>query len=112
VRNGKFNAGQKLNASFTAGAILLMLGTGYIMRWPKPFALYLRTGATFVHDWIFIGLFLTITGHVLFALSDAEARQSMLGGWVGGRWARKHAPQWYEEVTGEPATTDKPRRRR
>ena len=111
VRNGKFNAGQKLNAAFTGGAILVMLATGYIMRWPKPFALYLRTGATFVHDWIYIGLFVTITGHVLFALSDAEARQSMFGGWIGGRWARKHAPRWYEEVTGEPATTDKARRR-
>lgn len=103
VRNGKFNAGQKLNAAFTTGAILVMLGTGAIMRWPKSFPLSFRTGATFVHDWVFIALIVTITGHVLFAFSDNEARASMIGGQISRRWARKHAPRWYEEVTGDDA---------
>ncbi|HLY82203.1 MAG TPA: cytochrome b/b6 domain-containing protein, partial [Acidimicrobiales bacterium] len=35
VRLGKFNPGQKLNAAFTGGAIVLMLATGSIMRWYK-----------------------------------------------------------------------------
>ena len=105
VRNGKFNAGQKLNAAFTAGAILVMLATGGIMRWPKPFPLSFRTGATFVHDWVFIGLVVTITGHILFALSDNESRASMIRGRISRRWARQHAPRWYEEVTGEDAAS-------
>jgi formate dehydrogenase subunit gamma len=103
VRLGKFNPGQKLNAAFTGGAILVMLITGSIMRWPNHFPLSWRTGATFVHDWVFIGLFLTISGHVLFATVDGEALRSMVGGWISGRWARRHAPVWYEELTGEPA---------
>ena len=49
---GKFNAGQKLNASFTVGAILVMLMTGSIMHWTGWFPLTWRTGATFVHDWL------------------------------------------------------------
>ena len=70
VVRGKFNAGQKLNAAFTAGAILLMLATGSIMRWPQSFPLYLRTGATFVHDWVYVILIFTITGHVYMALNE------------------------------------------
>jgi formate dehydrogenase subunit gamma len=36
IELGKFNPGQKLNAAFTAGAIIVMLATGSIMRWYKP----------------------------------------------------------------------------
>ena len=34
---GKFNPGQKLNATFIGAAIVVMLGTGSIMRWFEPF---------------------------------------------------------------------------
>ena len=51
VALGKFNPGQKLNASFIAGAAVVMLGTGSIMKWFDLFPLDWRTGATFVHDW-------------------------------------------------------------
>jgi formate dehydrogenase subunit gamma len=50
VRNGKFNAGQKLNAAFTGGAIVVMLATGVVMRWGNPWPLSWRTGSTFVHQ--------------------------------------------------------------
>ena len=112
VRNGKFNAGQKLNAAFTAGAILVMLATGSIMRWPQHFTLSWRTGATFVHDWIFIGLFFAISGHILFAVNDRDALASMVRGRISPRWARKHAPRWYEEETGLPVPTTRRGRRR
>ncbi len=38
VRLGKFNPGQKLNATFLAAAGLVMLGTGSIMKWFGPFS--------------------------------------------------------------------------
>lgn len=95
---GKFNPGQKINAAFTAGAILVMLATGSIMRWYKPWPLRWRTGATFVHDWIAIALFCTITGHVMMAVGDPESLRSMVGGRISRRWARHHAPLWLEEL--------------
>ena len=49
---GKFNAGQKLNANFQLGGILMMLSTGLVMRFANHLADPLRTGATFVHDWM------------------------------------------------------------
>ena len=36
VRLGKFNPGQKLNAAFIAGAAIVMLATGSIMKWFEP----------------------------------------------------------------------------
>ena len=97
VRLGKFNPGQKLNAAFTAGAIPVMLATGLIMRFPNEWPLSWRTGATFVHDWIFLALAVTITGHILFALNDPLSLRSMVRGWIPASWARRHAPRWLDE---------------
>ena len=97
VRIGKFNAGQKLNAAFTAGAIPVMLATGLIMRFPSDWSLSWRTGATFVHDWVFLGLAVSITGHILFAINDPHALRSMVRGWIPRTWASHHAPRWAEE---------------
>jgi formate dehydrogenase subunit gamma len=98
VRLGKFNPGQKLNAAFTGGAIVVMLATGTIMRWYKPWPLSWRTGATFVHDWIYLALFVTITGHILFALRDPDSLSSMWRGTISRAWARRTAPRWLEEI--------------
>jgi formate dehydrogenase subunit gamma len=101
IKLGKFHPGQKLNAAFTGGAILLMLATGSMMRWYKPWPLRWRTGATFVHDWIALGLFCTITGHILMALNDRESLSAMWDGTISRRWARQHAPLWLEELESD-----------
>jgi formate dehydrogenase subunit gamma len=106
VRNGKFNAGQKLNAAFDAGAVLLLLVSGSIMRWFDPFPLSWRTGATFVHDWTAFALLVVLVGHVAKALGDRHALGAMVRGDVPRRWAERKAPRWLEELErseGEPA---------
>jgi len=112
ARLGKFNPGQKLNAAFTFGAIFVMLGTGSIMRWPDWWAVSWRTGATFVHDWVFLALAVAITGHVVLATSDRDSLSSMVRGSIPAAWARRHAPRWYEEETGERLDRPAPRRAR
>lgn len=104
VRLGKFNPGQKLNAAFTAGSIILMVASGYVMRWFGPFPLAWRTGSTFVHDWTAFVLLLTITGHIAKAVSDREALRAMVRGTVSRGWARRRAPRWYAEVADDPPT--------
>ncbi|HEX2274677.1 MAG TPA: cytochrome b/b6 domain-containing protein [Acidimicrobiales bacterium] len=108
VRVGKFNAGQKLNAAFVAGAGVVMLGTGSIMHWFSPFPVSWRTGATFVHDWTALALTLVVLGHVWMALSDSDAFRGMVSGRVPASWARVRRPRWYEEMTGRPAAGDQP----
>ena len=104
VRMGKFHPGQKLNAAFTLGTIVVMLATGSIMHWFDLFPVEWRTGATFVHDWLAIVLAIVILGHIKMALSDGDARPGMSQGWVPTVWARRHRPKWYEEMTGHAAS--------
>jgi formate dehydrogenase subunit gamma len=99
LRLGKFNPGQKLNTAFVAGAGVVMLGTGSIMHWFDLFPLDWRTGATFVHDWFALGIWLAVLGHIFFALRDSASLDAMMGGHIPASWARTKAPLWYEELT-------------
>jgi formate dehydrogenase gamma subunit len=91
---GKFNAGQKLNAAFTAGAILVMLGTGEVLTFPDPWPDRWRTGATFVHDWLFLLILAVTVGHLWEAMRDRGALTGMLTGRVEREWAERHHSGW------------------
>jgi formate dehydrogenase subunit gamma len=91
---GKFNAGQKLYAAFTGGAILIMLGTGIVLWFPDIAALSVRTGSTFVHDWLALVIGILVIGHVSMAAKDPEARHGMRTGFVSRGWARREHPHW------------------
>ena len=77
-----------------------MFGTGIMLKWFNLFPLDDRTGATFVHDWFAIGIWIAVAGHIMFALRDPVALGAMLRGKVPARWARTNRPLWYEEETG------------
>src|SRR5471032_590890 len=83
-----------------------MLGTGSIMRWFEPFPDYIRTGATFVHDWTFVTLFVVIVGHIMFAFGDPDSLRSMVRGWVPEQWARRERPRWWAEELSARAGGD------
>ncbi len=100
ARLGKFNPGQKLNASFLGGALVVMLMSGSIMRFFSPFPDSWRTGATSVHDWFALGIGISLIGHVMIATRDPIAMRAMRSGPVPEPWARTHWPRWHAEVTG------------
>jgi len=104
---GKFNAGQKLNASLACGSILVLLGTGVLMYFVRLAPLPWRSGATFVHDWFALALGLLLVGHVIFALKDPEARRGMRTGSVSRSWARTEHAGWLHDLetaaAAEPA---------
>jgi formate dehydrogenase subunit gamma len=95
---GKFNAGQKLNAAFTVGAILVMLGTGLLMHFTRWAPLAWRTGATFVHDWLALFIGVVVIGHLWFAAKDPQARYGMRTGKVPLGWARREHALWAADV--------------
>ncbi len=112
VRLGKFNPGQKLNAVFIGAAGLVMLATGSIMKWFTLFPIDWRTGATFVHDWFALGIWVAVIGHVMFAFKDPVALGGMMRGYVSATWARRERPRWYEAENQEsikPEPQDTPR---
>ena len=68
------------------------------MRWFSRFPLSWRTGATFVHDTVFLGLVVSIAGHILIATRDSEALGGMTRGTVSVEWAERHYPRWADEA--------------
>lgn len=98
LKIGKFNAGQKLHSHVEAGALIVLFGTGMIMYFSGVFSDDLRTGATFVHDWVALGVALLVAGHVYKAYSDAGAREGMRTGYVTVEWAQLHHPSWADQA--------------
>ena len=98
----KFNPGQKLNAIFVGGSIVVMLATGFILKWFRFFPVNWRTGATFVHDALAFAIFAVVIGHILFALTHRDSMRSMITGWVSETWAARHAPGWLREMRARP----------
>jgi formate dehydrogenase subunit gamma len=99
---GKFNAGQKLNAAFVAGAVWVMLGTGTVLAFPGPWPVEWRTGATFVHDWLTLAIFAVVLGHLWYALRDPGALGGMWHGRVRPEWAARHHSAWLDELVKVP----------
>lgn len=97
----KFNPGQKLNAIFTAGVIVVMLATGSMLQWFRFFPVTWRTGATFVHDVFAFAIFFVVFGHLAFALTHPQSMRSMIKGWVTENWAARHAAAWLKEERPE-----------
>jgi formate dehydrogenase subunit gamma len=93
----KFNPGQKLNAIFIGSSIVIMLATGFILKWFRFFPVSWRTGATFVHDVLAFAIFVVVIGHIIFALTHWGSLRSMFRGWVSEEWAAQHAPVWLRE---------------
>jgi len=98
---GKFNPGQKLNAAFIAGAVIVMIGTGIVLGWPDPWPLWIRQGATFVHDWLAAAIVLMVAGHLWFASNDPVARAGLRTGVVPLDWATREHPAWAREQETE-----------
>jgi formate dehydrogenase gamma subunit len=98
VRLGKFNPGQKLNATFIGAAAVILAATGSIMKWNTHFSTDLRTGADFVHGWFALFVGISVFGHIVMALRDREALSGMVGGTVSSTWARDHRPAWFAET--------------
>lgn len=102
---GKFNAGQKLNAALTLGAVIVMFGTGMVMFWSSLFGDAIRTGSTFVHDWVALALTLLVLGHISMAFNDATARAGMRTGSVPEPWAMREHRAWAEEMTHQAGSS-------
>ncbi|MGW5424470.1 cytochrome b/b6 domain-containing protein [Streptomyces sp. NPDC003943] len=100
---GKFNAGQKLYAQWTLGSMLVILGTGVLMWLTHLAPVSLRTGASFVHDWLAVAIAAVTAGHVRMAARDPEARLGMRTGLVDRGWAEREHPQWRHEAP-DPAS--------
>ncbi len=111
LKIGKFNSGQKILASLLAVALTLAFVTGLMLKFPDSFSDDIRTGATFVHDWIFFAIVALIIGHVLKAIQDRDALGAMTRGTGDADTAARRWPLWDPEsdLAGSPSpASDEP----
>lgn len=99
---GKFNAGQKLNSAFVAGAVLILFGTGLMLHFFGFFTDTVRTGATFVHDMQAAAVAVVAAGHMWMAWMDPGARGGLRTGFVDRRWADAEHGAWAAEIAPAP----------
>jgi formate dehydrogenase subunit gamma len=101
---GKFNAGQKLNSAFQFGSIIIMFITGAFLWFNGFVSIDLRTGLTFVHDWLGLLVVVIVIGHIYMAMRDPYAREGLRTGFVPRDWAEREHRGWARAMTSEESS--------
>lgn len=104
---GKFNAGQKLNTYVLGAALTVMFVSGLVLWQFEPFSVDTRTAADFTHTSFAFIVWIFVLGHVMKAVSEADAFRSMRHGEISTAWVRRNRPGWYAELEAAagPGTT-------
>ena len=75
------------------------------MHWNGRFPDDWRTGATFVHDWAYLALFVLVVGHLGRSFREPELLNSMVIGTVPVEWAERERPGWAERTLARVGDT-------
>ena len=98
---GKYNPGQKIFAIFTGAATLILGITGIFIWMPASFPRFIVQVSLMFHGLMFVCSIMFVVVHVYLAtIGNPGTIDAMLYGNVATRWAKKHHPKWYREVTG------------
>ena len=99
---GKFNPGQKLNATFIGAAIVVMLDDRLDHALVRAVLRSLAHGrdvrARLVRDRLRPR---GLRSHRCSRCRDPDALSGIVRGWVPARWAKEKRPRWYDEVGRE-----------
>ena len=94
---GRFNAGQKVNAIITAAFAVLFFVSG-ILLWLGERNTAIRLGGTlYLHDALMYLSVVIVVGHLYLALVNRTTRHALRGmtlGTVREDWARAHHSKW------------------
>jgi formate dehydrogenase subunit gamma len=97
---GRFNAGQKINAVLTAAFAVLFGVSGLLLWFGEQDTRYRFASTVILHDGLmYISLFLVV-GHLYLTLIHPATRHSLRGmtlGNVSADWANRHHGKWKPE---------------
>jgi len=97
---GRFNAGQKINAALTA-AFTILFGISGLLLWFGEQDTRLRFASTVIlHDGLMYVSLALLVGHLYLALIHPATRHALRGmtvGTVSEEWARRHHGKWEPE---------------
>jgi formate dehydrogenase subunit gamma len=94
---GRFNAGQKINAAVTAAFALLFTVSGSLLWLGERDHRFQFASTILLHDWLTLVSLVLFAGHLHLALIYPATRHSLRGmttGSVRRDWAEKHHPKW------------------
>jgi formate dehydrogenase subunit gamma len=113
---GRFNAGQKVNAILTGAFAVLFAVSGFLLWYGERDTRFRLQGTFYLHDSLmFLSLGLLV-GHLYLALIYPATRHALRGitrGTVREDWAQTHHAKWVEELapSDRPAFSPTPTRR-
>ena len=97
---GRFNAGQKINAALTAAFAVLFGVSGLLLWFGEQDTRYRFASTVLLHDGLmYVSLFLVV-GHLYLTLIHPATRHSLRGmtlGNVDAKWAARHHAKWRPE---------------
>jgi len=107
---GRFNAGQKLNAIVTTAFALLFAASGVLLWLAARDSRFRWEGPIVVHDTLTLLSLALVIGHLYLAVIHPTTRHALRGmtlGDVREDWARQHHPKWMEATERYgPASAD------
>jgi formate dehydrogenase subunit gamma len=106
VPQGRFNAGQKLNAALTAAFAFLFAVSGFLLWYGERDTRFRLGGTIVLHDALTYVSVLLLVGHLYLAVIHPRTRHSLRGivlGDVREEWAREHHRKWLEPSGGDGA---------
>jgi formate dehydrogenase subunit gamma len=110
---GRFNAGQKLNAIATAAFAILFAITGFFLWFGERNTAFRLPQALLIHDWLMYVSLILFIGHLYLSVINPATRHALRGmtqGWVEEDWALRHHRKWAESQTTFEPTSDPPDR--
>ena len=97
---GKFNAGQKVNAALTAAFTVLFGVSGLLLWFGERNTTYRFASTVILHDGLMYISLALLAGHLYLALIHPATRHALRGmtvGTVSEEWARRHHSKWDAE---------------
>jgi formate dehydrogenase subunit gamma len=94
---GRFNAGQKLNAALTVAFAFLFAVSGVLLWAGERNHAFQFASTLLLHDGLMYVSLVLLVGHLYLALIYPTTRHSLRGmtrGDVRADWAREHHPKW------------------
>jgi formate dehydrogenase subunit gamma len=105
---GRFNAGQKINAALTAGFTVLFGVSGLLLWFGEQDTRFRFASTVILHDGLMYVSLALLAGHLYLALIHPATRHALRGMTLGDvrvEWAARHHAKWAPEgVRGEWGT--------
>jgi len=97
VPQGRFNAGQKVNAALTGAFAVLFAVSGFLLWYGERDNDFRWTSTILLHDGLTVLSVFLVSGHLYLTLIHPTTRHSLRGmtlGSVREDWARRHHVKW------------------